>query len=94
MLAPTRSRWGSLCRAVTGIQWAGERGKGKRGTGKRPPFPIPLSLFPPALSAQIATDRTGLAVLSHDIPLSRALVRHSGPENVYAELGRARSGTQ
>ncbi len=70
--------WAALCRAITGIHW-------HRRHPKAHPF---------ALSAQLATDRTGLAVLTRDVDLLERLVQLSGPEGLYAELVPSRQRHQ
>jgi error-prone DNA polymerase len=76
VLAEDERGWAALCRAITGIHWH-----------RRHPRAHPF-----ALSAQLATDRTGLAVLTRDVDLLERLVQLSGPEGLYAELvpGRQR----
>ncbi len=97
VLATNEKGWAALCRAVTAIHWGDS---GERGTGNgepeqrlhressdelrddclsRSPFPVPLS-------AQLATDRDGLLVLTRDIALLERLVQLSGPDGLYAEL--------
>ena len=76
VLAEDERGWAALCRAITGIRW-----------NERNP-----KAWPFALSAQLATDRAGLAVLSRDVELLERLAQLSGTDGLYAELvpGRQR----
>jgi error-prone DNA polymerase len=78
VLAEDERGWAALCRAITGIHW-------HRRHAKAHPF---------ALSAQLATDRAGLAVLTRDVDLLERLVQLSGPEGLYAELVPSRQRHQ
>jgi len=82
VLATNAKGWAALCRAVTAIHWA----------PPEPPNLRPSDRPTVLLSAQLATDRDGLLVLTRDIPLLERLVQLSGPGGLYAELrpGRER----
>ncbi len=63
----------------------GDRGLGRREGGKAGRREVEQPA-PFALSAQMATDRAGLAVLSRDISFLERVVKLSGPDGIYAEL--------
>ncbi len=73
VLAENDKGWGALCRAVTGVHWAGSGSS----RNDRPAF---------NLGAQLAIDRDGLAVISPDSDLLDRLVKLGGPQGIHAEI--------
>ena len=73
VLAENERGWAALCRAISAIHWqAGKRGCGELGKS--------------SLAEQLAGDREGVVILSASVPLLEAVLRSSGPANLYAEL--------
>jgi DNA polymerase III alpha subunit len=84
-LAENEAGWAALCRTITAIHWTGRREDGRTGrsaqaTSHRPVVPSSR------LSDLIATDRTGVLLLSASVPFLERIVARSGPAGVYAEL--------
>jgi error-prone DNA polymerase len=77
-LATNSAGWGALCRAITAIHWSGGAQGSGAGRGDRP--------VAPTIAPLLAEDRDGLLIITQDIPLLEALVRRSGPRDLYAEL--------
>lgn len=91
--------WGAVCRAISAIHWleiasgpptprndsrhghrAAPRNDSRRSHREATKGPWP------ALSELIAWDRTGVLILSANIPFLERIVSRSGPADVYAEL--------
>ena len=74
-LAVDERGWAALCRAISEIHW--QRGSGEAGQRDGNST---------ALSHLLAADRTGLFLLSRDVPFLERVAAASGTPDLYAEL--------
>jgi error-prone DNA polymerase len=80
-LAEDEKGWARLCRVISGIHWA----EGRRDAGAQNRTSERCAAAPLRLCDQLA-DRSGLSLLSNDIPFLEKLATSSGTTGLYAEL--------
>ncbi|HET7041359.1 MAG TPA: PHP domain-containing protein, partial [Gemmatimonadales bacterium] len=79
VLAEDERGWATICRMISAIHWASPSPSRERGSGGEV---IPGG----SVLSQHLHDRTGLCVLSNDVPLLERLAVTSGTSGLYAEL--------